>query len=435
MLAIHKIHNPKKPRISKKYRTAAGDDVLHHLAFDNSLQPNIITIVSNGKIISANPAACKLLGYSKKELLTKTRSAIFDINESSFKKMLKQRTAKGHSRALVSAIKKSGKLVPCEITSSVFMDEGGIEKSITSISDMTAGILKQKNIDTKKEKLVAENIVHAIAKQIDIDWDDEYRFRSADGSYKYVFDRGSVLFNAKGKPFRMISAMTDITERKRLEVDLMAHQLNQQKLITEVTIRAQEKERNELGRELHDNINQILATVKMYLGMVKADQTVTEDLVEKSYEYVSVAMQEIRKLSHSLMAPSLGDFGLKEALRQLAEDTNLLNGLQVRLFVDEKDNEKNIDKSKELMLYRIVQEQLTNITKYAGAKEAFITLKTDKGNLFLSVADNGVGFDSTQKSTGIGLKNISSRVKFYSGNMNIISAPGQGCILEVYIPC
>ena len=80
---------------------------LHKLAFDNSLQANLITsTISSGKIIMANSAACKLLGYSKKELLTKSRSTIFDINESSFKKMLKQRTAEGHSMALVTAIKK-----------------------------------------------------------------------------------------------------------------------------------------------------------------------------------------------------------------------------------------------------------------------------------------------------------------------------------------
>ena len=66
-------------------------DMLHRLAFDNSLQANIITRVSMGKIIAANNAACKLLGYSKKELLTQSRKNIFDINENSFKKMLKER--------------------------------------------------------------------------------------------------------------------------------------------------------------------------------------------------------------------------------------------------------------------------------------------------------------------------------------------------------
>ncbi len=266
-------------------------------------------------------------------------------------------------------------------------------------------------------------------------WQAEYRFRCGDGSYKEVFDRGYIIYDTKKKPYRMIGAMTDLTEKKKLERQLAEHQLKEQRLITAATIQAQEKERNELGRELHDNINQILATVKMYLGMVKSGQGVADDLVERSYEYVNEAMEEIRKLSHSLVPPSLGDIGLKEALQELLEDTSLLTGTQVHLNVDEKYNDKTIDKNKELMIYRIVQEQLSNITKHAGAKESVITVKAENGNLFLSVADNGMGFDTTQKSKGIGLKNISSRVEFYSGNMNLISTPGHGCTLEVNIPC
>jgi two-component system sensor histidine kinase UhpB len=147
-------------------------------------------------------------------------------------------------------------------------------------------------------------------------------------------------------------------------------------------------------------------------------------------------MKEIRKLSHSLVAPSLGNLGLKEALQVLTYDTNLLNGgLKVQLIIDEKYNEKGIDKTKELMLYRVVQEQLSNITKYAEAKNAFITLKKENNTLFLTIADNGVGFDTSQKSKGgIGLTNMKSRIEFYSGNLNIISAPHQGCTLEISIP-
>jgi PAS domain S-box-containing protein len=153
MRTIPKGTHQKTPAISKKSTAAATDDNLHHLVFNNPFQANIITIAANrGKILKANRAACKLPGYSKKELLTKSRATMWDINESSFKKMLKQRTAEGHSIALVTAIKKSGKLVPCEITSAVFMDEDGIEKAITNIADVSQRILKQKNIDTKKIK-------------------------------------------------------------------------------------------------------------------------------------------------------------------------------------------------------------------------------------------------------------------------------------------
>ncbi|HEV7780562.1 MAG TPA: PAS domain-containing protein [Chitinophagaceae bacterium] len=263
-------------------------------------------------------------------------------------------------------------------------------------------------------------------------WQDEYRFRCADGSYKDVYDRGFILYDEKGEPARMIGAMTDITEKMILEKKLAEQALKQQKILTEVTIQAQEKERNQLGKELHDNINQVLATIRMFLGMYTESGGKRPDLITKSMSNVSYAMEEIRKLSKSLVAPSLGDIGLTDALEELVEEMNLVGKVQVELVI--QLSEEKIDKNMELMLYRIAQEQLNNIRKYASAQKAVITLRTEAGNLFFSIADNGLGFDPAVKARGIGLKNISSRVDFYSGSMDIIAAPGKGCSIEINIP-
>ena|ERR1017187_1548869 len=101
MLTIPDSIIKKQPRISRKFTDSSIDDTLRHLAFDNSLEANIISLVSTGKIIIANRSACKLLVYSTKGLLAKNRATIFDINENRFKIMLKQRTVEGHSIALV----------------------------------------------------------------------------------------------------------------------------------------------------------------------------------------------------------------------------------------------------------------------------------------------------------------------------------------------
>jgi two-component system sensor histidine kinase UhpB len=264
-------------------------------------------------------------------------------------------------------------------------------------------------------------------------WQDEYRFRCADGTYRHVYDRGFILFDQKNKPYRMIGAMTDITEKRKLEKELAEQELYQQKLITEVTIEAQEKQRNEIGRELHDNINQILSMVKMFLSMAIDKKEKVEELLHRSITNLNQAIEDIRKLSKSLVAPSLGDIGLVDALQYLVEEINLSNELEIQ-FINEIRDPKVIDQSMELMLYRIAQEQLNNIRKYAKAQKAVITVKTSGNNLFFSIADNGVGFDPAQKANGIGLKNISSRVDFYSGTMNIISAPGKGCTININIP-
>jgi len=281
---------------------------------------------------------------------------------------------------------------------------------------------------------ISENFTYYLDSFSD-NWQDEYRFLCADGTYKYVYDRGYILRNADKRPYRSIGAITDISDRKRLEKELVQQQLRQHKLITEINIQAQEKERNELGRELHDNVNQILATVKLYLGMIKSGQSLgVEGLLEKSYDYVNDAMVEIRKLSHSLVAPSLGDISLQQALEELLEDTNLVGNVIVRLEMDTIFGQKYLDKNRELMIYRVVQEQLSNIIKYAGAGEAVVTLRTGEGNILLSISDNGKGFEPSEQIKGIGLKNIVSRVDLYAGKMNIISAPGMGCTLEVSIP-
>jgi two-component system sensor histidine kinase UhpB len=223
-------------------------------------------------------------------------------------------------------------------------------------------------------------------------------------------------------------------ERKKANGELADEKIRQQKLITEIALQVQEREKIEIGRELHDNVSQILATTKMFLGMAKSGKELAWDKIEKSYEYVTLAIEELRKLSHSLVTPALNGRSLKKVMKNLVNEINSLNKVRIELMIDEKIDEKEIDKSKELMIYRVLQEQINNITKYANAKKASITLKSEKGNLILTIIDNGVGFDTSAESNGIGIKNIKSRVDHYSGTTKIVSAPGKGCRLEVCVP-
>jgi two-component system, NarL family, sensor histidine kinase UhpB len=265
-------------------------------------------------------------------------------------------------------------------------------------------------------------------------WQDEFRILSSYGSYKYVQSRGFILFNDERKPYRMYASLTDVTEKQRLEKELAEQQLNSQRLITEVGIRAQEKERDELGKELHDNINQVLATVKMYLGSAKnKENNRREELLSLTFNYVEYVMEEIRKMSKTLVAPSLGNISLVEALQNLVTEVNVSNEIEA-VLINEVEPQRNIDNDIELMLYRITQEQLNNISKHAKADKTIIKLRTEEKNIFLSISDNGIGFDPSKKAEGIGLRNISSRVAFYSGSIRIISAVGRGCTIEVGIP-
>ncbi len=279
---------------------------------------------------------------------------------------------------------------------------------------------------------VIKNLDYHLKNQLK-NWQDEYRFRAADGSYKDVFSRGYLLFDHSGKATRMFGSTTDITERKKLEKKLADQQLNQQKLITETTILAQEKERNEIGKELHDNINQILATVKLYHGMMRTDKN-NPELLAKASEYVNEAIEEIRKLSKSLVSPSLGNITLKQSLTDLVDEINKTHALKVKLNYKVEDG-KIIGSKKELMIYRVVQEQINNILKHSQAENATIDLNSKGSNLLLTIGDDGIGFDSGKQAKGIGLQNIRSRTEFYSGKLEIISAPGKGCKFKITIPC
>ncbi len=291
----------------------------------------------------------------------------------------------------------------------------------------------QKWIHSEDSKRVMKNLDYHLKNHLK-NWQDEYRFRAADGSYKDVFSRGYFLFDKTGKATRMFGSTTDITERKKLERELAEQQIKQQKLITETTILAQEKERNEIGKELHDNINQILATVKLYHGMMKGPGADISELLPKASEYVNAAIEEIRKLSKSLVSPSIGNITLKQALNDLVDEVNKTPELQIKLHYDMEEG-KLIGSKKELMIYRVVQEQINNILKHSQATNATVELATEGSELMLTISDDGVGFDPGERSKGIGLQNINSRVEFYSGRLDIISKPGKGCQFKITIPC
>jgi two-component system sensor histidine kinase UhpB len=281
-----------------------------------------------------------------------------------------------------------------------------------------------------------ERVVSKITRHIETgieSWHDEYRFISADGTIKNVFDRGFILTGNDQKPYRMIGAMMDITERKKLQDELAAQSIARQKQVTEATIMAQEKERAEIGRELHDNINQILTTTKMYLDMAITEEDIREELMLKSHQNISSAIEEIRSLSKSLVPPSLGDIGIKEAISEMINNLNVSQKIDIRLRTS-GIVKSTIPGNIQLMVFRIVQEQVSNIIKHSKATEAEIKLAVAKNELTVTITDNGTGFEPKKRMKGIGLMNITSRAEVHNGKVEIVSSPGNGCTLRISIP-
>ncbi|MBW0159893.1 MAG: PAS domain-containing sensor histidine kinase, partial [Sediminibacterium sp.] len=231
----------------------------------------------------------------------------------------------------------------------------------------------------------------------------------------------------------VLALANNIDEKIRLESKLEEEREAKQKEITEAVIRVQEKERYEISRELHDNVNQQLTVAMMYIATAEKGTNNAEALLKQSSGFIYNAIEEIRKLSKALVTPLIKDFGLCKAIEGLLEDIELANNSIHFDFFCENFYEEDIHYEFKLSIYRIVQEQMNNILKHAKAKEVVIELYRDEV-IRLSVNDNGVGFDTKKKRKGIGIHNIQTRVGLYDGQINIHSEPGKGCQLRIEFP-
>jgi PAS domain S-box-containing protein len=262
-------------------------------------------------------------------------------------------------------------------------------------------------------------------------WESEYRFLCADHEYRNMLDRGFVIYE-NGMPVKMIGSLNDITGQKLMENLLLEEKLRQYKNISETAIQVQEQERSRIGREMHDNVNQILSTIKLFVDMLTPANSAEIEIKKKSNEYILMAIEEIRKLSREMAVPHLNGKTLAESIRIVIGDIELSTPVSIK-FTHDHDSEL-LSPGKKITLFRIIQEQLKNILKYSKAKQVEILLQNKNNNVQLSIKDNGVGFDMMKTNSGIGLTNIQDRAKFYNGKTEIHSAPGQGCQVTVTLP-
>lgn len=259
-----------------------------------------------------------------------------------------------------------------------------------------------------------------------------YRFLNAKGEWRWLESRGVNLLNDPDIRGLVLNSR-DITERIVLQEELDRRSKEIQKEMTAAVIKAQESERAQLGQELHDNVNQVLTTVKLYNEMLRDGIGQPEELVEKSIYHLQSCINEIRSISKRLSAPTLGHISLQDSIKELVESINLIKRVNIIYTIDGYVNSV-VSQEIHLAVYRIVQEQLNNILKYAEASFASIEISLKDHTLRLVIKDDGKGFDMTQKAEGIGITNMKSRAENLNGTFQIQSAPGQGCMVKVNIP-
>jgi two-component system, NarL family, sensor kinase len=212
--------------------------------------------------------------------------------------------------------------------------------------------------------------------------------------------------------------------------------LNEQLLKAEIDIL--EKERKRIAADLHDELGPILSTVKLYLNSIDTEEHQEKITLEKATGLLDNAITEIRQISQNLMPVALLDMGLNDAVRQLVNHFTDTRSKNVQL--NSEIAGLKIDKNIEITVFRIIQELLNNIIKHSKATDVKLRIWAEGKLLKINVEDNGIGFNTENVTgvnasfSGLGLKNITSRVNLLNGKMNMSSKIGKGTEVLLEIP-
>ena len=220
----------------------------------------------------------------------------------------------------------------------------------------------------------------------------------------------------------------DLTERNKLQAQVLKSKVNEQ-LMT-ATIKAEDKERYRIAHELHDGIQQKIATVNMYLQTLEENTDQNREVLTNCIEKLNEAINEIRNMSHSLVPRALRNSGLAATLNDEVEQLNKNSAINASFH--ENIGSKRFHQDIELNLYRIFQEAMSNIFKHAGANSIMVQLLESEERLSLMIEDDGRGFDAgDHEEAGFGLSSIKNRAAGIDAHVEIDSVPNEGTSILV----
>jgi signal transduction histidine kinase len=257
---------------------------------------------------------------------------------------------------------------------------------------------------------------------------EEYRLKTRDGSYKWIRIKGQAVdWNEKNEIKRIIGTHTDITPEK-----LKNHE------ILEAVLKTEDRERSRISKDIHDGLQQTLTVSLLNFEHAKKELDIlssgAQSKFETGWEYLQKGITESRVVAHSLMPKEIVDYGLVSACESLVVLMNkTIKGTNFT-FIHNFGESRLGNQQIEITLYRILQEALNNVIKYAKASQVDIQLKNYSDIILLTIEDNGVGFDvSLVKDKGLGLKSIQNRLEPVNGLFEINSKPEKGTSIIVEI--
>ena len=224
---------------------------------------------------------------------------------------------------------------------------------------------------------------------------------------------------------RAINHMTDVLERTQ----------QQNRSLTQHSLKIQEEERQHLSQELHDELGQSLTAIKVMSATAAHKDSDTKEITTAIIGICDHLMTVVRSMMQQLHPLILTELGLAATLEDLVNHWNERHPL-MNLTLDYDEAVDKLGKETTIQLYRVIQECLTNIVRHAQASEVTISLKVlvNLNKLHLQVNDNGQGCDLEHITTGFGLLGIKERIKSLAGDFDLQSQLGQGMTISAYVP-
>ncbi|MDX2046001.1 MAG: PAS domain S-box protein [Chitinophagaceae bacterium] len=459
-------------------------------AFHASPAGILITRIADGKIINANESFLHMFEFSAEEAIGRTSIELNMLSPDERAKLIQQQIASGglNNFELLSKT-KSGKPINllfsskqlkvndelCHITTLIDITgrkeaekeirdykDAIDQSSIVAITDQK-GIIKHVNENFCKisgytaseligqdhriinsgyhPKSYIKNLWVTIANgEI---WKGELRNRAKDGSIYWVDTTIVPFLDRQGKPFQYLAIRADISERKKAEEEIIKTTEQLRQLTTHLQ-NIREEERKRIGREIHDELGQQLTAIKMDVAWIDkkisisvpeaAEPALIKNKLQNVMTLLDGSNESVRKILQDLRHGILEDDGLLDAMEWQGNQFTEISGIPVQFITSE--TKLALPEHIANSLFRLYQEALTNVTRHAQATKVTTSLSVKKGNIILSVEDDGKGFDTKtlEQSKSFGILGMKERVLSLHGQFELVSEKGKGTQIEITIP-